>query len=148
MCFTDDVFGTAVSIWRTKKTLARKFRCNSCKAQLKYMVMTQRRSETHSTSPCQYGLDLSRRRRMTTALWHYEKISPTGNQLFAKQSGMSRQRILTHQRSASTGTSLCITIRFVLLPTTIFHSEKNCQLLKSFSLRYSLSYQQSVFCKI
>ena len=32
---------------------------------------------------------------------------------FAIQSNMSRQRLLAHRRSAATGTSLCITIRFV-----------------------------------
>ena len=65
--------------------------------------MTQRRSETHSTSLCQYDL-----------------ICPTGNQFFAKQSDVCRQRLLARQRSAA-------------------------QLARLHSLRYDLSAAETVF---
>ena len=50
---------------------------------------------------------------------------------------MSRQRLLAHQRSAATGTSLSISLGFVLLLTTIFHYDMVCPVAyNNFSLRF------------
>ena len=137
----------------------------SSKAQLKQLfrnhpMMIQRRSETHSTSLCQYDLILFRRRHMAQlrngitirfvllaiGFLQNDLICPTGRQLFAIRSDMFRHRLLAHRRSEATGTFLCITIRFVLRLKTIF-----CYMIcpaanSSFSLRYDLSYWQSTFC--
>ena len=45
-------------------------------------MMTQQRSETHSTSLCLYGL-----------ICQYDTICPTGNQQFTIQSDMSREQL-------------------------------------------------------
>ena len=112
-------------------------------------VMTQRRFGATGTFLCitmRFVLlaiklfairsDLSRQQRSessNTCKTHYDTICPTGCQLFAIRSDLSRQRILARWRIKTTCTSLCITIRFVLLLTTIFHYDK-------------LSYRQSSFC--
>ena len=68
--------------------------------------------------------------------WRESLGVQTGNQLFAIQSDMSRQRLLAHRRSAAIDMSLCITIRFVLLLTTIFHYDMICPAAEnSFLLR-------------
>ena len=68
---------------------------------------------------------------------HYDVNCSCGNQIFAIQSDMSRQWLLAHQRSAATGTSLRITIQFVLLLITIFHYDMICPAARnSFSFQY------------
>ena len=47
-------------------------------------------------------------------------ISLTGYEFFAIRTDFSRHRLLANRRSEATGTSLYITIQFVLLLTTVF----------------------------
>ena len=119
-------------------------------------MIKQRRSETHSMSLHQYDLIC-----LDSKLWHSGALKQLDRNLcitirfvllpidqpFAMQSVMSRQRLLTHLRSAATGTSLCIVIRCVLLLMTIFHYDVVCLATEnSFSLRYDLFYWKSAFC--
>ena len=56
----------------------------------------------------------------------YDKICSTGCQLFAIRSDLFRQRCMKQQRSEATSRFTYITIRLVLLLTTIFHYYMIC----------------------
>ena len=55
------------------------------------------------------------------------------------RSDKSRRQRMTHRRSEATGTSLCITIRFVLLLTTFFHYNIICLTSNQlFAIRFTI----------
>ena len=63
--------------------------------------------------------DTAAQRNNYNASVHYDTICPNGNKLFAIRSDLSRQ-LLKHRHREENGSSVCISVQFVSLLTTVF----------------------------